>query len=685
MKEKIAFVTFFLILLLPISNSTILNGLPFDNLSELIFVLASILLLNYSYLKGRKKRIPYSVTVLVIIKLFLFLLPSQSIDLCYSDELVPRTTQFEYIEIDRVCEHTFSTFKKNISDSVYVLDFSYLDNDLTYRGSNNSKFNLSFHNMSKFNFHIPGSPNREWLPFQLKFSFIPNEGSKVIRFEYLGDIFINDLELNSYEIINVYDLKIDKNSEIDIIYNFSPNPLVLNSEDSYKNSLIKNYAFLKIYESSDGEVFNLINKKDPIKIFFAYGGILIFLMTLITKEVFLEFINFLKLNFKSLFLLVILISNLFFQFSKSIFPTLGFFNLETLFLLIIFSYLIVANQNSKFLCFINLGLLNLLLVDKELINIDNYIRPGGSDGLTYESQSRLLLIHNFFQGGENIYHYSPGMRYILMLSHIIFGDRYQNIFIFVISLTIFMGTQMILEKTEKGAKFQFVYLFLFLTYLTSNAVQRIFYYGMSESFGLLTLLIGLYFIKVYNKKILYILFVSMSVVIRPVFLLGLLVLNFKKRLNKKEIVLSSMIVFLPAIHNIYYGQSLVLFTKTISSSLNIFDQNRSLMETLIDNILYIVMYPMNSDIQSRVGRLIPYIIFLVFIGYLIIIIFNRNKAFTETAIVFSFALPFLIYSPVHFYPRFILVFHTLLLLDFIFKFDSLKFSKKFQIKKLSMT
>ena len=108
-----------------------MNGLPFDNLSELIFVLASILLLNYSYLKGRKKRIPYSITVLVIIKLFLFLLPSQSIDLCYSDELVPRTTQFEYIEIDRVCEHTFSTFKKNISDSVYVLDFSYLDNDLT--------------------------------------------------------------------------------------------------------------------------------------------------------------------------------------------------------------------------------------------------------------------------------------------------------------------------------------------------------------------------------------------------------------------------------------------------------------------------------------------------------------------------------------------------------------------------
>ena len=199
---------------------------------------------------------------------------------------------------------------------------------------------------------------------------------------------------------------------------------------------------------------------------------------------------------------------------------------------------------------------------------------------------------------------------------------------------------------------------------------------MSESFGLLTLLTGLYFIKVYNKKILYVLFVSISVVIRPVFILGVLVLNFKKRLSTNELVLFFMVVLLPAIHNVFYGQSLVLFTKTISSSLNIFDQNRSLMGTLIDNLLYILMYPMNSDIQSRVGRLIPYIIFLVFIVYLIIIIFNRSKALTDTAIVFSFALPFLIYSPVHFYPRFILVFHTLLLLDFIFKFDRLKISNK---------
>lgn len=676
MKEKITLIIFFLILLLPISNSTILNGLPFDNLQEIIFVSASILLLKHSYSKGRKKRVALSIIVLVITKLFLFLLPSQSIDLCYSDDLAPRTTQFEYIEIYKVCEHTFSTGKKNISDSVYELDFSYLENDLIHRGSNNSKFNLSFHNMSKFNFHIPGSPNREWLPFQLKFSFTPNKDSKVIRFEYLGSIDVNNMKLNSYENINVYDLIVNENREINIIYKFSPDPLILNSEDSNKTSFNKNYAFLKIYESPDGKVFNLINKKDSFKIFITFIAVTIFFIILISKEVFLEIFDFFKLNLVSLFLLLMLIINLFFQFSKTIFPTLGFFNLETLFLLIVFSFFITFDKNSKVLCFINLCLLNLLLVDLELINIDYYIRPGGSDALTYESQSRLLLIHNFFQGGENVYHYSPGMRYILMFSHLIFGDRYQSIFIFAISLTIFLSVQMIKDKTTKGPKFQFIYLFLLLTYLTSNAVQRIFYYGMSESFGLLTLLAGLYFINVYNKKILYVFFVSISVLIRPVFMIGVLILNFKKRLSKKDLFLFCVVVSLPAVHNIFYGQSLVLFTKTISSSLNVVNQNRSFINTVIDNLSYIVMYPINPDIQSRVGRIIPYIIFTVFIGYLIINLISKNKSFIDTAIVFSFALPFLIYSPVHFYPRFILVFHTFLLLDFIFKFDNLTFSKK---------
>lgn len=679
MKEKLELIIFFLILLFPISNSTILNGLPFDNFPELIFVSVAIILFKHNYLKVKKNKNILSLIVLVITKLFLFFLPSQSIELCYSDHLAPRTTQFEYIEIDRDCEHTFSTINQNISDSVYILDFSYLDSKLINRGSNNSKFNLSFHNMSKFNFHIPGSPNREWLPFQLKFSFTPNKDSKVIRFEYLGDIFINNLELSSYDQINIYDLKVDKNSEIDIIYNFSPFPLVINFEDSNKNSSNQNYAFLKIYESSNSEVFHIINKKSLLKIFLAYVGVFIFFVFLTTKELFIEILNIFKSKLASLFLLLASMLYLYIQYSKSNFLTFGIFNLETLFLLIIFSYFIVVNQDSKILCFIKLCLLNLLLLDKELLNTDFYIRPGGSDALTYESQSRLLLIHNFFQGGEDIYHYSPGMRYILMLSHIIFGDKFQNIFIFVISLTIFLGIRTIFEKTKNELNFQFLYVFIFLAYLTSNAVQRIFYYGMSEAFGLLALLTGLYFINIYNKKILYVLFASLSVLIRPVFFLGVLILNYKTRLNKNLLILFWAIVFLPAIHNFYYGKSLVIFTKTFSSYNNLLNQDKSLLKTMIDNLLYIVMYPMNFDIQSRVGGLIPYLIFSVFIIYLIINLLNKNKLFIDTGIVLSFAVPFLIYSPVHFYPRFILAFHTFLLLDFILKFDSLKFPKKFHI------
>jgi len=54
--KKITLTIFFLILLLPTSNSTILNGLPFDSLPELFFILVSTLLLNYILSKSKKKK-----------------------------------------------------------------------------------------------------------------------------------------------------------------------------------------------------------------------------------------------------------------------------------------------------------------------------------------------------------------------------------------------------------------------------------------------------------------------------------------------------------------------------------------------------------------------------------------------------------------------------------------------------
>ena len=58
-----------------------------------------------------------------------------------------------------------------------------------------------------------------------------------------------------------------------------------------------------------------------------------------------------------------------------------------------------------------------ILLDFEFKFVDLYIRPGGSDALTYEHFSRLILEGSFFKGGENIFTYSPGARYIIYFLH----------------------------------------------------------------------------------------------------------------------------------------------------------------------------------------------------------------------------------------------------------------------------
>jgi hypothetical protein len=55
-------------------------------------------------------------------------------------------------------------------------------------------------------------------------------------------------------------------------------------------------------------------------------------------------------------------------------------------------------------------------------------RGGGDDFLTYESFARAILERGDFQGGEDVFVYSPAIRYLLYGEHIIFGDPDSFIF-----------------------------------------------------------------------------------------------------------------------------------------------------------------------------------------------------------------------------------------------------------------
>ena len=50
------------------------------------------------------------------------------------------------------------------------------------------------------------------------------------------------------------------------------------------------------------------------------------------------------------------------------------------------------------------------------------LRSGGSDPLTYEGQAHTLLTTGSLHGGESIFIYSPGFRYLIALQHLVVGD-----------------------------------------------------------------------------------------------------------------------------------------------------------------------------------------------------------------------------------------------------------------------
>ena len=80
-----------------------------------------------------------------------------------------------------------------------------------------------------------------------------------------------------------------------------------------------------------------------------------------------------------------------------------------------------------------------LLMDLDYKLYNEYIRPGGSDSLTYEYFSRLIHEGSFLQGGEDVYTYSPAARYFIYFSHIIFGEKLKYLFIALNALVAYLS------------------------------------------------------------------------------------------------------------------------------------------------------------------------------------------------------------------------------------------------------
>ena len=306
--------------------------------------------------------------------------------------------------------------------------------------------------------------------------------------------------------------------------------------------------------------------------------------------------------------------------------------------------------NSKKYSFLNFlqifSLLSFVIIDYPWNNFDLTVKPGGSDSLTYENQSRLIYEGDGLRGGVDVFLYSPGYRYLLYLIHLFFGDFWNVAWIALLSCCV----SFIMRNSDEFNPITFLFIF----FLISDNVRNIFLYGMSEASSLMLFLVAIFLLK--NKhNALGVFLLSVGVLVRPETGLFALFALFNKYKFKsiKMYFFFGLILLLPLLHNLYYGREFILLTSG-------WNYGRNLDFNFIKNLNYIVVNPFNQKILMTLGTVPILSGFTVVIGSSINFLmsmykkesFEKNKFF-----IFGILnlLPFLIYDPELFYPRHIII------------------------------
>ena len=657
------------------------NGLPLDSFIEL-FIFCFFLFIVFTYYSDSKSLILLSLVFFLISKILLLTTPPSYWKACFRDDLAPVTEKFQYEQIDYFCEKKYSVTRTKLSGYYRYINFFSPDSSQSWRGANASTFPLSFFNSKKFNLDRTNEPRREWLPFNAILYSDLDRDIKFIKLEYIGELSVkfdtgdtgfgipNEYLEKKYFVLN----RPDYSSSITVNYRFYKFPLVLSHPTRQKDYPQEPYAHLMIYGSPDGDEWSLLENKKTNQYKVGYYLFLASSLILVFIPIFKNIMNIDKSHILNVFFLFVLfISLLNIEYLRML-PVVGFLDTLTVLLLILsVFYLYLFRKNMRNYCLlIFCYLMNLLLVDYPWDKLDFYLRPGGSDSLTYESQARLIMLGDGLRGGSDVFFYSPGYRYVLNLLHYIFGDGWFIAWYSILSICLFYFLRYSLNLLSSGKFIIFVFPILGFTYLTSNAIQRIFRFGMSEAISTLVLCYIFYYLfsELENTKLIQLingLLIGIGIVVRPDWIIGFLVILMFPKLRSKLCYLGAgFISLLPLLHNLYFGGKFIIFSTAANYGRNLLVETSSIssfiesfQEVLVRNIPYLIMSPFNQDVIGRVGLILPVLFLFVWISCLLLVPLRLNKKDNASLLllatsVVGFISPFLIYDPVLFYPRHLL-------------------------------
>jgi len=683
----------FTILAFPSLHELPINGLPFDTFVEL-FLFSLVLIVSRIIYSENRKIILIFTLLLLVSKIILLTQPPSYWKTCFIDDISSVTEKFQFEDIDVVCEKNFSLIVSKISGYEPVINFDSIDSNQSWRGANNSTFPLSFFNSKKFNFDRRYEPRREWLPFKaLMYADIDTE-IKYLKFDYIGQVSVElDNRYTGFGLPDSYTdetsfiLELPNNIEsVKVDYRFNKVPPVLWDSTLQVGYPEDPYAKLVIFGSVDGNDWSLLRNKTGTPLVFAYylfvfNCLALFVLSLYRYIRHISLYNLYHISF--LLLLFFLLRNI--DLMREL-PVVGIVDLSTLALLFTaILYLILSRRDlNNYSLLIFCYLINFLLVDYPWDKVDNYIRPGGSDSLTYESQARLIMLGDGLRGGEDLFFYSPGYRYILNMLHVFFGEKWMVAWYSLISICLFFFLKTSLELLPSINLTNLFFPMLGFVYMTSNAMQRVFRFGMSETVSASILCILLYLIfsnhqMTHFLKVLSGALIGIGIIVRPDWLFGFAtLLFFKKFRNRIVYIVSIGISFLPLIHNLAYGGKFVIFSTAATYSRNLLVDTSSintftttLIETASRNLPYLFMNPFNQDVSGRVGLIIPFVFSLVLLSCFVLLLFRFRELDSTNTLAMSISIigffaPFFLYDPVLFYPRHVLGAHISILFFLVY-------------------
>ena len=668
--------SFIIILLIPENSSSILPSIPVDNSFEFLITLLTIYLAIK--LRNNKKVFTILFFTILLLKLFLLLLPSDMWKLCYQDDLIKRFPGEVGQTVDNQldCEKIYHLNVQNNSSLVREINF-YSNPDSEWLGANGSNFNLSFLNNKKFNFKSVGDLDRRWLPFSLVATKDFDSKNESLSIVYVGDLEVYKNNKKIYEgksYLKRSEIQINEVNDktLKIIYKFEKTNedeiriLDTNPRD-YPPDL---YAKLQIFDSSS-KIFK--TEKTFVTYFLEVVFIMLIFYCLFSLSIgrnrndLIRFLNNKKILIIFYFILIYFIS------SPSIiewFPIFLVFDSFSIFIYLSTFLIFYFYDLKPFEIFLVTLAVTFLLMDLDYKLYNEYIRPGGSDSLTYEYFSRLIHEGSFFQGGEDVYTYSPAARYFIYFSHIIFGEKLKYLFIALNAIVAYLS---VLDNKFKFDRHN-IFIYLAFIYLTSNAINRIFIFGMSEIFSLVLLMI---YFKSDQLKSFFPLFsgiiLGLALINRPILALGIMVLALVSK-NQKTIFSFLFVTTLPFFHNLFYGDKYTIFTEDWNYQGDILGENftfqqqlTQVIETTVTNFHFIIMNPFYYDVYTRVGRLLPFVFLTATVIFFFLLFqkrtyLNFSKEFINLLPILLFVAPFAIYDPIFFYPRFLLIPHVVFLM-----------------------